>query len=58
MNQWIDPAEREKLRKKQEESEKLKQEAKKQTKLTFDFAGRKIFVEKGKVGGISKVILG
>jgi hypothetical protein len=47
MNQWMDPEQREKLRKKQEEIEQAKADKKKKTKISFDFAGRKVLVAEG-----------
>lgn len=44
MNQWIDPAERERLKKKEEEERKEKEANKRKKMLTLDFAGRQVVV--------------
>ncbi|XP_042263245.1 activating signal cointegrator 1 [Thunnus maccoyii] len=44
-NQWLSPAERDKLRKKEEELRELRHASRKDRKITLDFAGRQVIDE-------------
>lgn len=44
-NQWLSPAEREKVRKKEEELRDLRHASRKDRKITLDFAGRQVIDE-------------
>ncbi|XP_077375096.1 activating signal cointegrator 1 isoform X1 [Festucalex cinctus] len=44
-NQWLSPAERDKLRKKEEELRELRHASRKDRKITLDFAGRQVLDE-------------
>lgn len=50
MNNWISPEERENLRKREHEIRVSKEQDKRKVKLSFDFAGRKIFLNEDENG--------
>lgn len=45
-NQWLSTAERDKLRKKEEELRELRHASRKDRKITLDFAGRQVLDER------------